>query len=126
VNRTNFSLLIGFLGLAFAGGLFDSYFHEGGRLYGAYNFSINIGTILIIFIWYRLDAAEIGYRASPMLNIMVVGATLLALPYYFFRSRGTKKGGIFLVIFIAALFLYGIADRVGTYIGDKYIHPFPT
>ena len=48
--------------------------------------------LLLTFLWYRLDAAERGYRRSSMLNIGVVGLTAVALPYYFFKSRGAKGG----------------------------------
>lgn len=48
--------------------------------------------LLLTFLWYRLDAAERGYRRSSMLNIGVVGLTAVALPCYFFKSRGAKGG----------------------------------
>lgn len=48
--------------------------------------------LLLTFLWYRLDAAERSYRRSSMLNIGVVGLTAVALPYYFFKSRGAARG----------------------------------
>ncbi|WDS36743.1 hypothetical protein [Pseudoxanthomonas sp.] len=45
-----------------------------------------------IFIWFRADAKKRAYRASPFLNVAVFGLAAFALPYYFFRSRGWKRG----------------------------------
>jgi hypothetical protein len=51
-------------------------------------------SIALVFFWFRLDANERGYRRSPLLNISVIAIALVALPYYFFRSRGFKRGAL--------------------------------
>ena len=48
--------------------------------------------VVVIFMWYRKDTDTIGYRRGPILNVAVVAFALLALPYYFFRSRGFAGG----------------------------------
>ena len=48
--------------------------------------------VLLIFWWYRLDTTQLGYKRTPWLNIGIIAIAFLALPYYFFRSRGFKKG----------------------------------
>ena len=57
--------------------------------------------------WFRADLAERNASASLLLSIMIWLVTIIALPYYFFRSRGlvggAKSTGLF-VVFIGLLF----------------------
>lgn len=57
----------------------------------------------LIFLWYRLDAGKRGYRRSRLLNTGIAGFTILALPYYLFRTRGFLGGcvAVFLVLLLA-------------------------
>jgi hypothetical protein len=41
----------------------------------------------LVFVWLRNDDLETGYRRSPLLNIGIVGLTVVFLPIYFFKSR---------------------------------------
>jgi hypothetical protein len=62
--------------------------------------------IAVVYVWYRGDAEQRGYRRSPLLNVMVIALALIALPYYLFRSRGLSRGaaatGIFLAVIVAS------------------------
>jgi hypothetical protein len=49
---------------------------------------------VLVFWWYHLDRVEQQYRAGPLMNIAVIGFSIVALPVYFFRTRGWKTGGI--------------------------------
>ncbi len=64
---------------------------------------------LLIFLWYRIDAKQIEYPQSVVLNVGIVVLHLVALPYYFFRSRGLKKGfvavGLYILTILGALLL---------------------
>ncbi len=68
---------------------------------------------LATFAWFRADAIQRSYPRSPFLNVAVFGLAALALPYYFFRSRGWKKGGIAVLtalgVFIAVILISGIS-----------------
>jgi hypothetical protein len=59
--------------------------------------------LVVLFWWYHLDKAEHGYRAGPLMNGGVLLVAIIALPVYFIRSRGWKRGAI--TIGLAALFL---------------------
>ncbi len=63
----------------------------------------------LIFLWYRIDAKQFGYPRSVALNVAVVALHFLALPYYFFRSRGLKKGfvavGLYILAFLGSVLL---------------------
>ena len=69
--------------------------------------------IFIIFVWYRMDANNIGYRRGPILNVAVVAFSFFALPVYFFRSRGFVRG----IIGTAAIALILVGWYAMTYLG---------
>lgn len=119
-------LIVAFLILPFFGGMFDFIFRENQNLYSAYSFSKTLCAILILFAWYQQDTNHIGYRRTALLNLMVIALTIIALPYYFFRSRGLKKGGVYLLSFILLLGLHVAAAVIGTHIGDHFIYPYLT
>jgi hypothetical protein len=54
----------------------------------------NLLSIPPIFWWYHVDKARRGYRAGPLMNAGVVALAIIALPVYFIRSRGWKRGSI--------------------------------
>lgn len=75
------------------------------------------------YIWYYLDAAERGYRRTTLLGGAVILFSLLAVPYYLFRSRsrGQRAKAIFrffgiCVLYIVVVLISAIvADMVRSY-----------
>ena len=69
----------------------------------------------VIFWWYVQDSNKYQYRRSPLLNIGILAIGFIALPYYFFRTRGFKGGlyttSLFIIIFIA----WYIVSYAGSY-----------
>jgi len=65
---------------------------------------ISFSALLIVFWWFVKDTKKYNYRRSLILNIMVLFLGFIALPYYFFRSRGVSGGfkatGIFILLFL--------------------------
>ena len=59
---------------------------------------------LLVFIWYQADAEERHFSRSVLLNIGIVGFSVIALPYHFFRTRKFRSGllATFLAVLIAA------------------------
>jgi hypothetical protein len=119
-------LSLGFLSVPFIGGLFDFAFHNSLNTYEVYMLALTLGSMFILFIWYRQDSNHIGYKRITLLNIMVIGFTIIALPYYFFKSRGLKKGIFYSLLFILLLASYFAASIIGLYIGDNYICKYAT
>ena len=72
--------------------------------------------ITLIFAWYYLDTEEIQYPRSVALNICIVAFCAMALPYYFFRSRGFKKGLLYSVIAFAILMCLQWIESGGAYV----------
>ena len=97
---------------AFIDGALGQYLAPGA-LYPPSTLPMMLVGALLVFMWYHYDTQELMYRRSAVLNIMVVGITILALPYYFFRSRGLKKGALFTLYFIVAFAVWGIIQSAG-------------
>lgn len=70
---------------------------------------------LLIFVWYRFDSDQVSYRRSPGLNIAVIAIAVLALPYYFFRSRGLARGSIAVSLFLLCCAAYLVLQTAGEY-----------
>ena len=60
--------------------------------FSAFGLAESLLLMTLIFWWYHIDKSQSQYRASALLNASVVAFTVLALPYYFFRSRGKIPG----------------------------------
>ena len=67
----------------------------------------------LIFAWYHMDSSQRGYKRSVWLNIGVIGLSLVALPYYFFRSRGAKNGALATALALATLIGIGVLNALG-------------
>jgi hypothetical protein len=73
-----------------------------------------VGTLLV-FLWYRIDSTTRNYQRSALLNVGVIALTAIALPYYFFRSRGVRGGFLALAWFIVLLVASYALDLVGSH-----------
>jgi hypothetical protein len=81
---------------------------------GPYALAQNLLSIPPIFWWYHVDKAARGYRAGPLMNAGVVALAVVALPIYFIRSRGWKKGSISIlkgIVVVAAITALGAAGE---------------
>ena len=65
------------------------------------------------FLWFRLDSDQRSYRRTPFLTTAVVGASIVAIPYYLFRTRGIRGGTIGVLVLVSLLFGYGVMSLVG-------------
>ena len=51
-------------------------------------------SIAPIYWWYYVDKEQRQFRAGAILNVGVIGLAIIALPIYFIRSRGWKRGSL--------------------------------
>lgn len=86
-----------------------------GADFGPADMVFTLVTTLLVFIWYRFDTEERSYRRTPFLNVAVVALALLALPYYFFRSRGFSRGSVATGVFIVCMVAYIVLQSAGEY-----------
>ena len=95
-------------------GVIDQYFYPGQELPPtAIGFMVTAA--FLIFWWYRLDSIQLGYRRSPLLNVGVVALPIVALPYYFFRTRGAKRGAVYSFVTLIVFIFLGVLSVAGAY-----------
>src|SRR5439155_1859089 len=75
-------------------------------------------SLLPIYWWYHLDKDQTGYRAGPLLNVGVAALAIVALPVYFVRSRGWKRGGIICLYALGAVGVLYLLETLGGFIGE--------
>jgi hypothetical protein len=89
--------------------------------YSAYDIGGTLLSLVPLFWWYHVDKAELNYRAGPFMNVGLAAAAIIALPVYFIRSRGWRRGGI--AIAIAAAFVGGLylVEWLGEALGQAVV-----
>jgi len=76
-------------------------------------------SIVLLFWWYHLDKAERGYTAGRLMNAGVLVAAVIALPIYFLRSRGWKRGGTTILLAAAFLLVTFLLEESGEWLGGR-------
>lgn len=104
--------IITILTLGFADGVV-AYSVFPGQVFAPTSLVLSIAALFLIFVWYRLDADSRGFRRSPLLSVAVVGVTILALPYYLFRTRGFRQGALATVVMILVAIGYSAMGYLG-------------
>lgn len=100
--------------VSFVNGAADQYFYPG-QFQSPTDLWFLAAYALLTFAWFRLDTDERSYRRTPLLSVLVVAVALVALPYYFFRSRGAKGGFIALGLFVLVFMASGALSAAGEY-----------
>jgi hypothetical protein len=79
-------------------------------------------TLVVLFWWYHVDKREWNYKAGPLMNGGVLAFAIIALPVYFIRSRGWKKGAmaiaIAMVFAAGTLVLSELGEKLGAVLGS--------
>jgi hypothetical protein len=89
--------------------------------FGKFEMAETFVAIALIFWWYHVDKRDHGYRAGPLMNGGVLAAAIVALPIYFVRSRGWKRGAL---ATLAALAVFGITlalGELGEWLGTRLL-----
>lgn len=86
-----------------------------GQIFGPSDMVFTVVATLLIFLWYCFDSDEKAYRRTPFLSVGVVALSIVALPYYFFRSRGFARGSIAVGLFTLCCAGYIVLQRIGEY-----------
>jgi hypothetical protein len=90
-----------------------------GRIdpFGRFDLVETFVAITLVYWWYHADKAERSYRAGPLMNGGVLVLAIVALPIYFARSRGWKKGALASLGALAFLGLTLGLEELGERIG---------
>jgi hypothetical protein len=85
-----------------------------------FDLATTIVSIPLIFWWYHVDKREHDYQAGPLMNGGIVAVAIVALPIYFVRTRGWKRGAVatLLALGIFAI-LFGLSE-LGEWIGALF------
>ncbi len=104
--------------MSFAGPLIEVLVTGHVEDFGRFDMVETFVGIALIFWWYHADKRTRGYQAGPLMNGGVIVAAVVALPIYFVRSRGWKRGGLATLIalgfFLLILFLSDAGEWLGT------------
>jgi hypothetical protein len=77
---------------------------------GKFDLGETFVAIALLYWWYHVDKRSRGYAAGPLMNGGVIVAAIVALPIYFVRSRGWRRGALATV---AALAFFGVLLGLG-------------
>jgi hypothetical protein len=103
------------LAAALMSGLASQYFFPG-HLLSPVHLAFSLLGAILGFAWYRIDSDQHAYPRSAMLNTCVVFLSFIAMPYYFFRTRGFVKGLGATGAFIGTVVLWGLLQVSGEYL----------
>jgi hypothetical protein len=107
-------LLLAWAITAFVNGLVSEYF-EQGSVFARTDFVFMLAGGLIIFTWYYYDSEQIKFKRGILLNTGIIAIAIIALPYYFYRSRGFKTGLMFTAIFLLVALTWSMFQLAGGY-----------
>ena len=94
-----------------------------GRVEALSKFDIasTVVSIPLIFWWYHVDKREHDYRAGPLMNGGILAVAVVALPIYFVRTRGWKRGGIATLLALGVFAILLGLSELGEWIGEFFI-----
>ena len=113
-NKKNW-ILIALALLAIVNGGTSQYL-EPGVAFGRSDLGFMLMGAILSFAWYYLDSEQIQYQRSTWLSVGVIGIGIVALPYYFFHSRGFKKGLLYTALFLLAAIAWSVLQTAGAYV----------
>jgi hypothetical protein len=87
--------------------------------YGKWELAETFVALVLIFWWYHVDKAEHGYRAGPLLNGGMLLAVILAMPIYFVRSRGWKRGALATAVALGVFAVLLGLGEAGEFLAQK-------
>ena len=120
IRRAKGAALIALAALSFASPLIEMVATGRVETFSSYGVAETLVSLVLLFWWYHLDKEEHEYRAGKLMNAGVLVLAVAALPVYFIRSRGWKRGARTLAIallFVAATFALGeMGERLGAFL----------
>ncbi len=105
-------IILGLLATSFADGAAGATYHPGDLFPPTSRYFLLVYMVLI-FAWYHVDSSRRDFRRSAVLNVLVIAVAVIGLPYYFFRSRGFRRGAVAVLGMILVLFMAGIMTGLG-------------
>lgn len=85
----------------------------------SYGVAETLLSLVLLFWWYHLDKAEHAYSAGKLMNAGVLVLAIVALPVYFIRSRGWRRGLRAIVIALVFLGVTFALGEAGEWLGGR-------
>ena len=114
MNRTLY-LITAYVLLALLCGATRQYINPGAET-ATSDLPFMITGLLLIFIWYYFDTEQIQFERSALLNLGVILIGIIALPYYFLKSRGFMKGMVYTGLFLLVIMAWPVNELIGAYL----------
>jgi len=86
-----------------------------------FDLATTIVSIPLIFWWYHVDKREHDYQAGPLMNGGIVAVAIVALPIYFVRTRGWKRGAVATLLALGIFALLLGLSELGEWLGTLFI-----
>lgn len=96
--------------MSFAGPILEVLVTGRVEDFGRFEIAETFVALALVFWWYHVDKRSRDYRAGPLMNGGVLAAAVIALPIYFVRTRGWKRGAL---ATLAAAAFFGITLALG-------------
>lgn len=77
-------------------------------------------TSFLLFWWFRVDAAEVSYKASPFLGIGVMALAVVFVPVYLWRSRAPNYRRVPLMWATVGLVGLLVVRGIGGFVGGLF------
>jgi hypothetical protein len=86
-----------------------------------FDLATTIVSLPLIFWWYHVDKREHDYQAGPLMNGGVLAVAIVALPIYFVRTRGWKRGAVATLLALGVFAILLGLSELGEWIGELLI-----
>jgi len=86
-----------------------------------FDLATTIVSIPLIFWWYHVDKREHDYQAGPLMNGGILAVAIVALPIYFVRTRGWKRGTVATLLALGIFAILLGLSELGEWIGELFI-----
>src|SRR4051812_2050446 len=106
--------------VSFVGPMIEMLITGKGENLSKFDLAATILSIPLIFWWYHVDKREHDYKAGPLMNDAIVAVAIVALPIYFVRTRGWKRGAIATLLALAAFAVLLGLSELGEWIGTLF------
>jgi hypothetical protein len=103
--------------LSFASPLVESLATGRVEMLSTYGLVETVASVVLLFWWYHLDKDEHRYAAGRLMNAGVLVLAVIALPIYFLRTRGWRRGGVTIALAAAFVLLTFVLGEAGEGLG---------
>ena len=89
------------------------------EMMSGYGLAETVGSVVLLFWWYHVDKAEHGYANAYVMNAGMLIMAVIALPIYFVRTRGWRRGSRATALAMAFLALTLVLGEAGEWLGTR-------